>query len=82
MLGLDYIEGDGKTGLSIGLTTKIRSLELTPAVQKDYVALYEAACSIASIQVKTTDTVVGNLCVATPASDIAPALSLFDSNRC
>ena len=75
--GLDYIKGDSTKGLSIGPMTKIRSVELSPIVQKDYAALYEAVHSIASIQVKTTGTAIGNLCVATPASDIAPVLVVF-----
>jgi len=75
--GLDYIKGDGRAGLRIGPMTKIRSVELSPVVRRDYVALYEAVHSIASIQVKTTGTAIGNLCVATPASDIAPALVVF-----
>ena len=72
--GLDYIDGGGASGLRIGALTKIRSIEISPAVQKDYTALYDAAHSIASIQVKTTGTAIGNVCVATPASDIVPAL--------
>ena len=71
--GLDYIKGNGD-GLKFGPLTSIRSLELSPLIQKDYLALYEAAHHRASVQVKTTGTAVGNLCVATPASDIAVAL--------
>jgi aerobic carbon-monoxide dehydrogenase medium subunit len=71
--GLDYIKGNGN-GLKFGPLTSIRSIELSPLVQKDYLALYEATHQIASVQVKTTGTAVGNLCVATPASDIAVAL--------
>jgi len=72
--GLDYIKGNGADGLKFGSLTSIRSLELSPLIQKDYLALYEAAHQIASVQVKTMGTAVGNLCVATPASDIAVAL--------
>ncbi len=72
--GLDYIENNKTNNLRIGALTTIRSLELSPAIQRDYLPLYEAAHSIASIQVKTMGTVVGNLCVATPASDLASAL--------
>jgi len=71
--GLDYIKSNGD-GLKFGPLTSIRSLELSPLIQKDYLALYEAAHHIASVQVKTTGTAVGNLCVATPASDVAVAL--------
>lgn len=72
--GLDYIEGDGTGGLKIGALTSLRSIELSPAIQKDYEILHEAAHQITSVQVKTMGTAVGNLCVATPASDIAVAL--------
>ncbi len=72
--GLDYIKDSGTDSLKFGPLTSIRSLELSPPVQKDYPALYEAAHQIASVQVKTMGTAVGNLCVATPASDIAVAL--------
>ncbi|MFC1902885.1 FAD binding domain-containing protein, partial [Chloroflexota bacterium] len=72
--GLDYIKGGGADGLKIGPLVTIRSLELSPAVKKDYTALYEAAHQLASVQVKVMGTAVGNLCVATPASDIAVAL--------
>jgi len=76
--GLDYIKSNGD-GLKFGPLTLLRSLELSPVVQKDYLALYEAVYQIASVQVKTTGTAVGNLCVATPASDIAAALLALDA---
>ena len=72
--GLDYIKGDQKTGLRFGALTTLRSLELSPTIQKGYVVLYEAVHKIASVQVKTMGTAVGNLCVGTPASDVAAAL--------
>lgn len=71
--GLDYIHSD-EAGLSFGALATIRSIELSPIVKNDYTVLYEAASQIASVQVKTMGTAVGNLCVATPASDIATAL--------
>ena len=72
--GLDYIEGVGVKGLRIGALITLRAIELSPIIQKDYVLLYEAISQIASIPVKNMGTAVGNLCVATPASDIAPCL--------
>ncbi len=71
--GLDYIQSD-EAGLRFGALTTIRSIELSPIVERDYAVLHEAASQIASVQVKTMGTAVGNLCVATPASDIASAL--------
>lgn len=70
---LDYIRSD-EAGLRFGALTTIRSIESSPVVEKSYVVLHEAVSQIASVQVKTMATVVGNLCVATPASDIAAAM--------
>lgn len=72
--GLDYIKRDETDGLRIGALTSLYSVELSPEVQKDYMVLYEAVHQISSIQVKTMGTAVGNLCVATPASDVASSL--------
>ena len=69
--GIDYIASDGAEGLRIGALTSLRSIELSPTIRKDYELLHEAIHQIASIQVKNMGTAVGNLCVATPASDIA-----------
>lgn len=71
---LDYLEDGGYEGFRIGALSRLCSLEFSPMIQKEYVALYEAVCQIRSIQVKTMGTAVGNLCVATPASDIAASL--------
>jgi CO/xanthine dehydrogenase FAD-binding subunit len=71
--GLEYIESNF-AGLRFGALTSIRQIELSPFVQKNWTVLYEAVHQIASVQTKTMGTAVGNLCVATPASDIAPAL--------
>jgi carbon-monoxide dehydrogenase medium subunit len=70
---LDYIEGD-KAGLKIGALTTLRSIECSLPVQENYAVLYQAVYQIASVQVKAMGTAVGNLCVATPASDVAVAL--------
>jgi carbon-monoxide dehydrogenase medium subunit len=77
---LDYVEGDGRSGLRIGALAKLRTLELYPVIRKDYEVLFEGVRAIASKQIKTMATVIGNLCVGTPASDIAPPLSVLDAN--
>jgi carbon-monoxide dehydrogenase medium subunit len=78
--GLDYIKSRGKAGTAIGAMASIRSLELSPLIQQDYPALYSAVRQFASVQVKTMGTVVGNLCVGTPASDIVPNLYALDAS--
>lgn len=76
---LDVIEGDGGTGVSIGALATLRSLELSP-IAREYQALWEGVSSISSIQIKNMGTVVGNLCAATPATDVAPPLFVFGAN--
>lgn len=71
---LDHITGDGAEGLKIGALATLRSVEINQAVREDYPLLLDAVRQIDSIQLKNMATVVGNLCVATPASDITPAL--------
>jgi len=72
--GIDCIKGDGKSGLKIGAMASLRAVELSPVVQRDYLPLYEGIHHIHSLQTKYMGTVVGNLCVASPASDIAVPL--------
>ena len=72
--GLNFVEGKSGGEIRIGALTSIRSLELSPLIQRECTLLHEAARQIGSIQVKTMGTVVGNLCAASPASDIAPVL--------
>jgi len=74
---LDYIK-ETDEGLSIGSLSSLRSIETSSLVKQNYFVLHEAIHSIASVQVKSHGTAVGNLCIATPASDVAPALMTLD----
>ena len=71
--GLDYVRKDD-FGLRFGAMASLRQIELSPEVVEGWPVLAEAICSIASAQTKVMGTAVGNLCVGTPASDVAPAL--------
>ena len=72
--GLDRLRGDQVKGLTIAALASLRAVEMSPVVAQHYLPLYEAVRQIASLQVKSNGTLVGNLCVATPASDVATAL--------
>lgn len=74
--GLDAIRFDGRQ-LSIFPMASLRSAELSEDLRTHFLALYEGVRSIASVQVKTTGTLLGNVCVATPASDISPPLMVL-----
>jgi carbon-monoxide dehydrogenase medium subunit len=72
--GLNYIKDGGEDGVKFGALTTIRSIEISPAIRKEYTILYEAAHQLPSVQIKSMGTIVGNLCVGTPASDMATSL--------
>ena len=65
---------EGNKGLRFGAMTSLHTLELSQDIQARYPILYESIHQIASIQVKSMGTAVGNLCVGTPASDVATAI--------
>lgn len=71
---LTHIERADKKGIKFGAMAKLHDLELSKDIQKTYPAFYEAVHQITSVQAKCMGTAVGNLCVATPASDVATAL--------
>ena len=75
---LKFIEGNRKAGLRIGALVSLREAENSSAIQDDYQVLAEAISNIHSVQVKTMGTLVGNVCVGTPASDILTALIALD----
>jgi CO/xanthine dehydrogenase FAD-binding subunit len=66
-------------GLRIGALTPFRDLERSQVIKEKYTALFEAARSVSSVQIKTMGTVGGNLCNASPAADAAPPLLVFES---
>lgn len=72
--GLDLFEADDTKGMKFGAMVRLRSLEMSKFVQETYPALYRAIHQISSWQVKLMGTAVGNICVATPASDVATTL--------
>jgi carbon-monoxide dehydrogenase medium subunit len=72
--GLEYIEPYDKEWITFGAMTKLRSIEVSKTIQNGYPILHDAVHQITSVQTKCMGTVVGNLCVATPASDVATAL--------
>jgi carbon-monoxide dehydrogenase medium subunit len=61
-------------GLKIGPLVVHRDLEKSPVVREKFSALFEAARSVTSVQIRVMGTLGGNLCHASPAADSAPAL--------
>jgi carbon-monoxide dehydrogenase medium subunit len=73
--GLRYLIED--KGLRIGALTTFREMEKNLLIQNKYTALFEAARSVTSVQIKNMGTIGGNLCNASPAADSAPPLIAF-----
>lgn len=76
MLDINGIKGlsdifEDKKGLSIGSSAKLSHIEKNEAVKTNYIALYEAIASMASISVRNLGTMGGNFANASPAADTA-----------
>ena len=72
--GLDYIDFEPTVGLKIGALTKLRVIEKSPFIQKEYKAVADAAHFVASTQVRARGTMAGNVVNASPSADTAPIL--------
>ena len=71
---LNYIKCDGADGLEFGAMATLHALELSLELRQVHPTLYDAIRNITSVQCKCMGTAAGNLCVATPSSDVATAL--------
>lgn len=60
--GLDRVQANARTGLTIGALVTLTQLEEHPAVRASFPGLSEAAHSIATPQIRNLGTVGGNLC--------------------
>ncbi len=71
---------DAKTGLSIGAAVRCIDVMQNKVVREKYPLIANAAGRIGSIQLRNRATLVGNLCTASPAADMAPALLCLDAS--
>jgi carbon-monoxide dehydrogenase medium subunit len=70
---LDEIRYDGAS-LRLGALTSIHALETSPLVKEKFGVICQAASSLGSYQIRCRATLGGNLCNASPAADMIPAL--------
>jgi CO/xanthine dehydrogenase FAD-binding subunit len=73
LAGMDCIEFDPTTGLTIGAAVNMNRVIASPEINKHYPLLAEAAHTVASYQLRTRATIVGNICNASPAGDTTGA---------
>ena len=71
---LDRISYDATQGLKIGTLATIRAIEKSPQLRERHRILCDAAHQLGSPVVRNMATIGGNLCNASPAADMAPAL--------
>ena len=67
--GMDDLRFDPQSGLILGAAVNMNRVIASPEVRAHYPLLVEACRSVASYQLRTRATVVGNLCNASPAGD-------------
>lgn len=67
--GMDELTFDPAGGLTIGASVTMNRVIASPEVNEHYSLLAEAAHTVASYQLRTRATIVGNICNASPAGD-------------
>jgi carbon-monoxide dehydrogenase medium subunit len=79
---MDGITFDTAAGLTIGASANMNRVVASPEINEHYPVLAEAAHTVASYQLRSRATIVGNVCNASPAGDtIGACLVLGGSLR-
>ncbi len=76
--GTNDLHFDPKAGLTIGAAVNMNRVAASADVQNYYLLLAEACRSVASYQLRTRATIVGNICNASPAGDTIGACLVLD----
>ena len=75
--GTNDLGFDPQIGLTLGAAVNMNRVIASPEVQAHYPLLAEACRSVASYQLRTRATIVGNICNASPAGDTIGACLIF-----
>ncbi len=75
--GMNKITFDANKGLTIGAAVPMNQVAASAEVNKHYPLLAEAARTVASYQLRTRATIVGNICNASPAGDTTGACIVY-----
>jgi len=75
---LNSVTREGDT-IRIGAATRLSDIERSPLIREHAPILADAVSEMASLQVRNTGTIGGNLCTASPAADCAPPLLVLDT---
>ena len=77
--GIKEIHFDAAKGLTVGAAVSMNTVAENADVQKVYPMLVEACNSVASYQLRSRATIVGNICNASPAGDTLGMSILLDA---
>jgi CO/xanthine dehydrogenase FAD-binding subunit len=75
--GMASISFDSATGLTIGASVNMNKVVASPEINRNYPLLAEACHSVASYQLRSRATIVGNICNASPAGDTIGACLVY-----
>jgi carbon-monoxide dehydrogenase medium subunit len=75
--GTNELRFDPQNGLKIGAGVNMNRVMQNPDVRQHYPLLVEACRTVASYQLRTRATIVGNICNASPAGDTIGACMVF-----
>lgn len=76
--GMDALSFDSENGLRIGASVTMNRVIASPEINQHYPVLAQAARTVASYQLRSRATVVGNICNASPAGDTIGACLVLD----
>ena len=76
--GTNNLHFDPVVGLTIGAAVNMNRVITSPKIREYYPLLVEACRSVASYQLRTRATIVGNICNASPAGDTIGACLVLD----
>ena len=78
-LGLSYIKEE-EDGINIGAATTLDIIESSPVISSEpYRVISEAAGLLATPTIRNSATIGGNICAASPAGDLPPALMVLEA---
>lgn len=75
---VDYIV-DGRGGVKIGALTTHRAIETSELIKRKFPVLAELERKLGCVQTRNWGTIGGNLCQASPATDLPPALIALEA---
>jgi carbon-monoxide dehydrogenase medium subunit len=78
LAGTEILKFDATDGLTIGAAVSMNMVAALPEAIKNYPLLVEAAKSVASYQLRTRATIIGNICNSSPAGDTIGACLAYE----